>query len=174
MPGRLTLGIVTALLAVAGCAAESPVSPLPIEAAATSAVPPPPAATVPASASPTASPSPTRQPTTPAPTVETTTSPPKPSDTPTSPPSSSCQGAIVYLIDAANDELALIRALCLAVGAVLRIENIGPGEVTTDSPELVDPNYAAGVYEIRLVRPGTVVVTIMKNGEPYPVTVVIR
>ncbi len=182
--GRLTAGVVAASLAVAGCTAEPPVSPLPIEAATTSAVPSLPATTMPASISPTASP-PTSPPTSPSasrrPAVAsrtggTATSSPRPSRTPASPSTlpSSCQGAVVYTIDVATDELALARGLCLAVGAVLRIEHIGPGEVTTDSPDLVDQHYEAGVVEIRFVRPGTVVVTIPQNGRPYRVTVVVR
>jgi len=169
---RLTAGVVVASLAVAGCGAEPPVSPLPIEAAATSAAPSLSASTVPAS---TMSPSVSRRPVPPK-TGGTVTSSPRPSHTTTSPSArpSSCQGAVVYTIDVANDELALVRGLCLAVGAVLRIENIGPGEVTTDSPDLVDQHYEAGVVEIRFVRPGTVVVTIPQNGSPYRVTVVIR
>jgi len=177
MRARLTAGILAASLAVAGCAAESPVSPLPIEAAATSVVPAPPATTAPtptASLPPSLSPSPRPAATTR--TRETVTSSPTPGHTSASPSTlpPSCEGAVVYPIDAANDELALVRGVCLAVGAVLRIEHIGPGEVTTDAPDLVDPHYEAGVYEIRFVRPGTVVVTIPQNGRAYDIPVVVR
>lgn len=100
---------------------------------------------------------------------------PSPSRTPTRPPASpSCEGAVVHTIDVAADELALVPAMCLAAGAVLRIENIGPGEVTTDSPELVAQHYEAGVVEVRFVRKGTVVVTIPQGDRAYDITVVIR
>ncbi|MET8150174.1 hypothetical protein ACIBSW_24225 [Actinoplanes sp. NPDC049668] len=77
-------------------------------------------------------------------------------------------------IDAAADELALIPAMCLGTGAVLRIENIGPGEVTVDEPDLVEQHYEAGVVEVRLVRRGTVVVTIPQGGDAFDITVVVR
>lgn len=80
----------------------------------------------------------------------------------------------MHTIDLTSDELALIPSLCVAVGAVLRIENIGPGEVTTDAPDRVDQNYEAGIVEIRFVRAGTVVVTIPQGGESHGITVVVR
>jgi hypothetical protein len=173
MFGRVTVGVLAASLTVAGCGVESPVAPLPTEAA-TIAAPSWPAiggspATLPAPSSPGAPP-------TTAPSHRRTASSPRPSRTSTQPPPASpaCQGAVVRTIDLTADELALIRAFCLAVGAVLRIENIGPGEVTIDAPNLVDQNYEAGVVEVRFVRTGTVVVTIPQNGRSYDVTVVVR
>jgi hypothetical protein len=164
---------VAALVAsLAGCAAESPVSPLPTEAPGSPAAPPAsalPPAPVPAAT--TAGPGATRRPVASRPS-RTRTTPPAPP--PTTEPTSSCQGAVVHTIDVANDELALVPSLCVATGAVLRIENIGPGEVTTDNPDLVEQRYEAGIVQIRLVRPGTVVVTIPQNGTPHEVTVVVR
>nr|BFE72252.1 hypothetical protein GCM10020092_055530 [Actinoplanes digitatis] len=81
---------------------------------------------------------------------------------------------MVHTIDAAADELSLIPAMCVGTGAVLRIENIGPGEVTIDSPDLVAQHYEAGVVEVRFVRRGTVVVTIPQGGDAYDITVVVR
>lgn len=160
-------------LALAGCAAEPAVSPLPTDAGA---IPPrsapagpastPPVSTAPANAAPTSAAPASRKPGPPTASPRTTTTRPT--------AASSCRGAIVYTIDTTTDELALVPSLCLGVGAVLRIENIGPGEVTTDAPDLVDPNYEAGVAEIRFVRTGTVVVTIPQGGESYHVTVVVR
>jgi hypothetical protein len=176
MRGLIT-GVLAAALAVAGCAAEPAVSPLPTDAGA---APPGPAASGPASggpagsgpassAPPSAAPT-SRRPGRPAATPRATPT----SNRPTTAPASSCRGAIVYTIDTTTDELALVPSLCVGVGAVLRIENIGPGEVTTDSPTLVDPNYEAGVVEIRFLRAGTVVVTIPHEGSSYDVTVVVR
>jgi hypothetical protein len=173
MPGRVTAVVLAVSLTVAGCAAGSPVAPLPTEAA-TVAAPSQPASDAPDGDAPATSPAPS-SPGSPAatPSRRRTAVSPRPSRTSTQ-PSPACQGAVVRTIDVAADELALIRAFCLAVGAVLRIENIGPGEVTTDAPDLVDQNYEAGVVEVRFVRTGTVVVTIPQNGRSYDITVVVR
>lgn len=80
----------------------------------------------------------------------------------------------MHTIDVTKDELALVPSFCLATGAVLRVVNIGPGEVTTDAPDRVDQRYEAGVVEIRFVRTGTVVVTIPQQGQNHDVTVVVR
>ncbi|GLW28291.1 hypothetical protein [Actinoplanes regularis] len=172
MRGRLTAGVLAASLIMAGCAGESPVSPLPTEAAvgaapvgSVSVTPSPsPPRPSPASASPPSRRSPVGTP----PSSRTPTRPSSPSS------SSSCEGAVVRTIDATAEELALVPAMCLAVGAVLRVENIGPGEVTTDSPDLVAQHYEAGVVEVRFVRKGTVVVAIPQGGTTYDITVVVR
>jgi hypothetical protein len=169
---RLTAAVLAASLAVAGCAAEPTVSPLPVESAAAPA----------ASASPSwswSAPPPASRATSPvpAPAVRRTTRPaaPAPTTRPAAPPSSpACAGAVVHTIDLATDELALVPALCLSRGAVLRIEHIGPGEVTTDAPGLVEQRYEAGIVEIRFLRAGTVVVTIPQAGRPHDVPVVVR
>lgn len=177
---RLTLCVLAASLAAAGCTVEPAVSPLPTEAASaaapavSSATPPRsasagPTSAGPASASPTVSPRGAERPAGPA----RTTRPRVPEPT-TAASSSSCQGAVVHTIDLATDELALVPAMCVGPGAVLRIENVGPGEVTTDSPDLVDQNYEAGIVEIRFLRAGTVVVTIPQAGEAYDIAVVVR
>jgi hypothetical protein len=182
---RLIMCALGASLAAAGCTVEPAVSPLPTEVASvavplvSSATPPRsasrgpasrgPASHGPASASPTVSPRGPRRSV-----VPTRTTRPRVPEPTTPASSSSCQGAVVRTIDVASDELALVPALCLGRGAVLRVENIGPGEVTTDSPDLVDQNYEAGVVEIRFLRAGTVVVTIPQAGESYDVAVVVR
>ncbi|MEU4242462.1 hypothetical protein [Actinoplanes sp. NPDC026619] len=166
MMRRLITGVLAA--ALAGCTVEPAVSPLPTEAA-----PPPPVASSSATPSRPASVAPTipHRPT-PARTSRTAVSPP-PLSLPTT-TGSACEGPVVHTIDLTTDELALVPALCVGVGAVLRIEHIGPGEVTTDSPDLVDPNYEAGIVEIRFVRPGTVVVTIPQGSQSHDITVVVR
>lgn len=172
-----------ATLVLAGCAAEPAVSPLPTEAV----TPSPAAGTGPAGASPaSAGPAGTgptgatsaRAAPSASPTARTRPAPPPPTRrTPrptTKPPSPACQGAVVHTIDLTTDELALAPALCFGTGAVLRVENIGPGEVTTDAPQLVDQNYEAGIVEIRFLRAGTVVVTIPQGGTAHDLTVVVR
>ena len=43
-----------------------------------------------------------------------------------------------------------------------------------DRPDLVSQHYEAGVVDIRFVRPGTVAVTIPKEGREHTITVVVR
>jgi len=168
--GRLTTGVLAASLAAAGCAAEPPVSPLPIEAPSSAA----PSLTASALPPATRSAIPSATPLRPTPSRPSKRPPRtgRPSRTPSPPPS--CEGAVVHTIDLTTDELALVPALCVAAGAVLRIEHIGPGEVTTDAPGLVAQHYEAGVVEIRFVRPGTVVVTIPQQGDSHDIPVVVR
>ncbi|WP_433651728.1 hypothetical protein ACQP2C_04070 [Micromonospora zamorensis] len=162
-----------AAVAVAACGADA-VAPLPVQPAAESRPSPTPSA-IPA---PTASPS--RPPPTsgrpiaapPAPTTARST-PHRPAATSTG-PTTSCQGAVRYDLPLAETELELLRSLCFATGAVLRIQGIGPGLVTVDRPELVSQHYEAGVVDIRFVRPGTVDVTIPQQEREHIITVVVR
>lgn len=111
----------------------------------------------------------------PAPARSTRTSAAPRSATSSPTPKSSCQGAIRYEIDVADSaDLGRIRSLCFAVGAVLRLKNIGPGQVTVDRTDLASQYYEAGVVDIRLLRAGTVAVRIPEGGEVYTITVVIR
>lgn len=79
-----------------------------------------------------------------------------------------------YDLPLAETELELLRSLCFATGAVLRIQGIGPGLVTVDRPELVSQHYEAAVVDIRFVRPGTVDVTIPQQDREHIITVVVR
>ncbi|PWU57815.1 hypothetical protein DLJ47_01415 [Micromonospora sp. S4605] len=175
--GRRTA--VAALLAVvaglAGCGGDAPVSPLPVQppapvAAGTTSPPGSPAGTPSAPATPpgpsTVAP-PTRRPAPAAPPPTTGRGTRTPSPTP------ACHGPIRYDIVLAETELELIRSLCFAAGAVLRIQGIGPGLVTVDREDLVSRHYEAGVVDIRFVRTGTVAVTIPKDGREHTITVVV-
>jgi hypothetical protein len=173
MHGRLTVGVLAAALAVAGCAVDQPVSPLPTEAFTTGATPPRSAGVSATASPPTSRPASSPVSRRPVSRRPSRTPTPAPTTSPT-PPSPPCEGAVVHTIDLTTDELALVPSLCVGVGSVLRIENIGPGEVTNDSPDLVDPNYEAGIQEIRFLRAGTVVVTIPQEGNSYDITVVVR
>ncbi|MEV1158666.1 hypothetical protein AB0J27_25045 [Micromonospora chokoriensis] len=181
IPLRRAVGhVVTALaaiVAVAACGSDA-VSPLPVQppgpSPSTSAVasPPTPSMTPGASRSPTRPPSAAEPPVPPAP-IRTRGTPPRPTPSPTT-TTSSCLGAVRYDLPVADTELELLRSLCFATGAVLRIQGIGPGLVTVDRPELVSQHYEAGVVDIRFVRPGTVAVTIPKDDRAHTVTVVVR
>ncbi|MCZ7375502.1 hypothetical protein [Micromonospora sp. WMMC250] len=166
-----------ATVAVAACGSDA-VSPLPVQppgpSASTSAVasPPTPSVTPGTSRSATRPPPAAEAPMPPAPS-RTRGTPPRPIPSPTT-PTSSCLGAVRYDLPVADTELELLRSLCFATGAVLRIQGIGPGLVTVDRPELVSQHYEAGVVDIRFVRPGTVAVTIPKDDRAHTITVVVR
>lgn len=157
-----TLALITVLPAAA-CGSQ-PVSPLPVEAGTAtpsqSVSPSAAESTPPANAPPKVQNPPAVQ------RPKTSTS------RPTAP--SSCKGAIRETVDVHNTELALLKSMCFATGAVLRLRNTGPETVTATPDSLVSANYEGGGYDIRLLRPGTATVKIKKDGQTYPITVVIR
>ncbi|MEU8282882.1 hypothetical protein AB0C01_00820 [Micromonospora sp. NPDC048905] len=182
---RRLVVVLAATAGVAACGADA-VSPLPVQP------PGPSRSSTPTPATPATTTMPATTPTTPAtagsPTRPPPTSarpvpaPPEPTRTrgtprTTPPPADAtpaCQGAVRYDLPLAETEIELLRSLCFATGAVLRIQGIGPGLVTVDRPELVSQQYEAGVVDIRFVRPGTVAVTIPKDGREHTITVVVR
>ncbi|MCF0093674.1 hypothetical protein [Micromonospora sp. MH99] len=168
--------VLAATVGVAACGADA-VSPLPVQPPGPTSSTPAPAATS-AIAAPTASPSrppPTsgRPPAAP-PTPSRTRGTPRTTSPPTAAATPACQGAVRYDLPLAETEIELLRSLCFATGAVLRIQGIGPGLVTVDRPELVSQQYEAGVVDVRFVRTGTVAVTIPKEGRDHTITVVVR
>ncbi|MFG2051834.1 hypothetical protein ACGFIW_30930 [Micromonospora sp. NPDC048935] len=180
---RLVVALVAAV-GVAACGTDA-VSPLPVQPPGPSPSTPTPTATTgpatttatTATTAPAGSPSrppptgarPAPAPPTPARTRGTPRTTPPPTDT-----TPACQGAVRYDLPLAETEVELLRSLCFATGAVLRIQGIGPGLVTVDRPELVSQQYEAGVVDIRFVRPGTVAVTIPEEGREHTITVVVR
>jgi hypothetical protein len=95
--------------------------------------------------------------------VRNASSPPKPSP--------ACQGAVKVTLDASEGGPPW-GALCLKVGAVLRVENLGPGELSASPANPVSCWYEAGVHECRFVRPGTVRFT-MTGPQSHSLTVVV-
>ncbi|MEV4489352.1 hypothetical protein AB0K04_04455 [Micromonospora coxensis] len=172
-PGRRRARLAAALVLLVPLAAcgQRPVAPLPV-------LPPTAGATGPAAPATTAS---APGPTTPA-TLAATRRPPAPvrpgptrRGTPTPSPTprpSACLGPVRYDLVLADTELSQFTSLCLTVGGVLRIQGIGPGEVTVDREELVSRHYEAGVVDVRFVRAGTVGVRIPDDGVTHTVTVV--
>ncbi|AXO37599.1 hypothetical protein [Micromonospora sp. B006] len=180
-PPRRRAAVVAALAVLAGtpACADRPVSPLPVRPPVTSAAAPS-AATTPAALTPAPGVSGVAAPSraTPANSPARSRPPAAPRTTrPTPPvrttPPAACLGPVRYDLVLAETELALLKSLCFAAGGVLRIQGIGPGEVTVDREDLVSRNYEAGVVDIRFVRTGTVVVTIPQDGRAYPITVVV-
>ncbi|WP_433318068.1 hypothetical protein ACQP0U_10930 [Micromonospora sp. CA-269861] len=175
---RRLVVVLAATVGVAACGADA-VSPLPVQPPGPSRSTPTPSATSSISAIPTPTGSPSRPPPTSARPVAAPPAPTRTRGTPrTTPPSSdatpACQGAVRYDLPLAETEVELLKSLCFATGAVLRIQGIGPGLVTVDRPELVSQQYEAGVVDIRFVRTGTVDVTIPKDGREHTITVVVR
>lgn len=86
-----------------------------------------------------------------------------------SPPA--CMGAVIYRVDA--DAGSSKRSVCIAVGGVVRVENLGPGNLSVSPSSLVSCWYEAAVTECRLIRTGTV--TFETSGEPKvgPLTVMV-
>jgi hypothetical protein len=79
-----------------------------------------------------------------------------------------CEGAVVHTVDARSDPLP---RLCVARGGVVRLVNIGPGSVVAQPSAAVDCFYAAGTYQCRLIRAGTVVLTLAPGGRQLTVVV---
>jgi hypothetical protein len=140
------------LAPVVACGSE-PVSPLPFDAPS----PPGPSATPEMSPSPQVS-------------AQRATGRPSPT---TSRQPSACLGAVVYTLKA-DEELALVRSLCLAVGAILRIEGTGPGTVSPTPRDKTSCHYEGGVVECRFLSPGNVTVSIERDEQTFPIQVVIR
>ncbi|MBO3741131.1 hypothetical protein [Actinoplanes flavus] len=65
-----------------------------------------------------------------------------------------CQGAVVHSVDAAQP--GTLPSLCIAVGGVVRVVNTGPGSLLAEPATMTDCFYAAGTYQCRLIRTGTV------------------
>lgn len=175
---RRVLVVLATTVGVAACGADA-VSPLPVQPPGPTLSTPTPTtiATIPAPGTPSASPSrppPTSaRPAAPPPAPTRTRGTPRPTPPPTD-ATPACQGAVRYDLPLAETEMELLKSLCFATGAVLRIQGIGPGLVTVDRPDLVSQHYEAGVVDIRFVRPGTVAVTIPKDGREHTITVVVR
>ncbi|MGB2568997.1 hypothetical protein ACPFP2_11155 [Micromonospora citrea] len=177
-PGRRRARLAAALVLLVPLTAcgQQPVAPLPVRpptAAATDT--PPPTSTGPTAAGSVPGPptpatlAATRRPPAPVRPGPTRRGTPTPSPTPRP---SACLGPVRYDLVLADTELSQFTSLCLTVGGVLRIQGIGPGEVTVDREELVSHSYEAGVVDIRFVRAGTVAVRIPRDGVTYTVTVV--
>jgi hypothetical protein len=152
-----------------GCGSE-PVSPLHFQTAGPLTT----GATTPTTfAPPTRTTAPKRTLPTTRPTRATPTTPARRS--PTAVPTSACFGAIEYDVDVSSATLDLTTSLCFATGARLHLRNIEPGVAKVEPMSLITPSYEAGIYSMRFIRPGTVVVSIPRTGtKTHVITVVIK
>jgi hypothetical protein len=94
-----------------------------------------------------------------------------PATTSTSQPST-CMGAVVHTVDASAGGRPW-RSLCIAVGGLLRLANLGPEYLNAHSRDKADCHYEAGVHECRLIQTGTATFTITNSHGVRPLTVVI-
>ncbi|MEH0841498.1 hypothetical protein V6U81_03765 [Micromonospora sp. CPCC 205711] len=181
-PGRRRRGLLVLLAGLAPVAAcgQASVAPLPVQpatAAATGSTTAAPVTSIGPGPTTTTTPvAPTTRAVVPRPAVPAPPAPSRSRGAPTPSPSprpSACLGPVRYDLVLAETELALFTSLCLSAGGVLRIQGIGPGEVTVDREDLVSRTYEAGVVDIRFVRAGTVRVTIPQDGTAHTVTVVV-
>ena len=67
-------------------------------------------------------------------------------------PTVSCQGAVIYVVNATQGA----APACIAIGGIVRFENVGPGELSSTPAGAVDCLYAAGVHQCRLIKSGSV------------------
>lgn len=103
-------------------------------------------------------PSQTGEPTRPVPTTGTTTPPARsPATTRPATRDPACLGAVRYVVDARK---AGPSDVCIAVGGLLRVENLGPGELTIQPAAKVACSYEAGIHECRLIATGRTTVRI--------------
>ncbi|MEH1125356.1 hypothetical protein [Micromonospora sp. CPCC 206061] len=151
-PALAALGL--AAMAAAACG-SNPVQALPVQTP---------------SASPSATPSSTPSATAPAgPTTKPANSPkPGPINTGHSPP---CLGAVEYRINVSDT--GPWPQLCIAVGGVLRIANLGPEGFSQSTPDKAECEYEGGVRMCRLVEPGTARFTIDNGHQVRTLTVVV-
>jgi hypothetical protein len=151
-PALAVLGL--AVLAAAACG-SNPVQALPVQTpgATPSATPgTTPSATVPGAPA----------------TKPANTSKPGPTNTSHDPP---CLGAVEYRINAADTKPW--PRLCIAVGGVLRVENLGPEGFSQSTPNRAECEYEGGVRMCRLIDPGTVRFTMDRGHQVRTLTVVV-
>jgi hypothetical protein len=98
--------------------------------------------------------------------VSAASSPPKPSP--------ACTATVPYPLDASYGGPPW-RAICVKVGAVLRVENLGPEGFSVTPPNFASCTYEAAVRECRLSRAGTLTFTtrVSPESERRTLTVVV-
>ncbi|WP_125805627.1 hypothetical protein [Actinoplanes sp. ATCC 53533] len=80
-----------------------------------------------------------------------------------------CEGAVVHTVDVAQP--GPLPRLCVAVGGVVRLVNIGPGSLVAQPSTMVNCFYAAGTYQCRLIGTGTVRFTLAPDARVLTVQV---
>jgi hypothetical protein len=85
------------------------------------------------------------------------------------PTGTACRGAVVHRLDA-SDNGPPWKPLCITVGGVLLVTNLGPEGFSANSWDNVECNYEAAVRECRLLHPGTVKFTIVNAHQTRTLT----
>ena len=85
---------------------------------------------------------------------------------------SACRGAVVHRIDAADTGPPWKR-LCVTVGGVLLVTNLGPDGFSVNSWDNIECNYEAAVRECRLLHTGAVRFTITNAHQTRTLNLVI-
>jgi hypothetical protein len=80
-----------------------------------------------------------------------------------------CQGAVTHSVDVSQPGPP--APLCIAVGGVVRLVNLGPGQQTAQPSTAVNCYYAGGVHQCRLIRAGTVRFTLAPDARVLTVRV---
>jgi hypothetical protein len=111
-------------------------------------------------------------PATPGPTPPSTTTATPPPVTRAPPSGPACLGAVIHTVDVSTGG-APWRSVCVAVGGLLRLANLGPGSLDAASWNNVACGYEAGVHECRLIHVGTVKFTVTNSHGRRPLTVVV-
>jgi hypothetical protein len=81
-------------------------------------------------------------------------------------------GAVIHTIDASAGGPPW-RTVCIAVGGLLRLANLGPGQLAAAQRDIVDCDYEAGVHECRLIHTGTVGLTVTNSHGDRPLNLVV-
>ncbi|MEV4138386.1 hypothetical protein AB0J72_40230 [Dactylosporangium sp. NPDC049742] len=87
-------------------------------------------------------------------------------------PSTECQTSGTYVLDASYGGPPW-AAICLRTAVTLRIEHHGPEGVTASPAGLMSCRYEAAVRVCRLLKAGTVRLTVVNPNETRPLTIVI-
>jgi hypothetical protein len=80
-----------------------------------------------------------------------------------------CEGAVVHSVDVSQP--GPLPRLCVAVGGVVRLTNLGPGSLVEQPSTMVNCFYAAGIHQCRLIGTGTVRFTLAPGARELTVQV---
>ena len=83
-----------------------------------------------------------------------------------------CLGAVVYTFDTRTDATRW-PTLCISIGGVLRLTNHGPDGMRRTPDNLMDCDYEAAVRDCRLIRTGTVRITMDKPTGTHTLTLIV-